>query len=257
MTLSFWCSCNISNENRSEEIHELVRAVQFTAQQLPVDGFRDTLTIDGIRAVRIADLTWATENLNTVCYCNGDTIPEIQETKQWKDANSGAWCHYGNDPEFGKQYGKLYNWYAVNDYRGLCPCGWEVASDHDWQQLISYFGGKYLAPVYLLGGTWDGPTPMRKNISGFNALPGGFRPTPEGGRNGNDFDGLSGGVWWSSTKDTEGPLTFLNRTAWGMDLSESNSYRANDGWFVGKSVRCVKRQGLRDSEDFPPDELIQ
>lgn len=216
-------------------------------------GFTDTITIDGISAVKIDGTIWARKNLTTVRYCNGDTIPEIRETRKWRNARSGAWCHYDNDPEYGRKYGKLYNWYAVKDPRGLCPCGWTVASDRDWQSLVAYFGGKYECVRYLLHSSDWSADAMRMDNSGFDAQPGGFRPTPEGSHDGSDFDGLSGGVWWSSTPELWRFVAVPNGTAWGMDLGNSYAYRASNGSFVGKSVRCVRKGGSAAERDalFP------
>ncbi|MBK7446999.1 MAG: fibrobacter succinogenes major paralogous domain-containing protein [Ignavibacteria bacterium] len=81
------------------------------------------------------------ENLEVSVFRNGDLIPEAQKDSEWKNAgDSGkpAWCHYKNNPANGKKYGKLYNWYAVNDSRGLAPEGWHIPSDTEWTELINY-----------------------------------------------------------------------------------------------------------------------
>lgn len=241
----FFLQCGSKYKKEIEQNHqEYLKALYFLSKNHKLSK-NEVFEEDGIRYVKINNLLWMTENLNTFTYCNGDSIPEIKPTKDWRDAKSGAWCYYNNDQKYGEMYGKLYNWYAVNDNRGLCPCGWRVASDSDFTNLVEAYGGKYISVNYLKSDTnWKSGL-EGNNLSSFNAMPGGFRPTPEGGgEEKNDFDGLTGGVWWSSTRAKKTlNLDFLNKTSWGLDIGFENSYRANDGWFVGKSVRCVKDIG--------------
>jgi antitoxin component YwqK of YwqJK toxin-antitoxin module len=71
---------------------------------------------------------WADKNLDVSRYRNGDLIPEVKDPQEWKNLTTGAWCYYNNDPKYGAIYGKLYNWYAVNDPRGLAPNGYHIPS---------------------------------------------------------------------------------------------------------------------------------
>ena len=68
--------------------------------------------------IKIGDQTWTTKNLDVSAYKNGDAIPQVQDEEEWANLTTGAWCYYENDTENGTTYGKLYNWYAVNDPRG-------------------------------------------------------------------------------------------------------------------------------------------
>ena len=100
----------------------------------------------GFKTVVIGSQTWMAENLNIEKFRNGDSIPEIKNDKDWEKAineKKPAWCYYNNDPENGSKYGKLYNWYAVNDKRGLAPEGWHIPSDDEWTGLTDYLGGRY------------------------------------------------------------------------------------------------------------------
>ncbi len=84
------------------------------------------------------------ENLNVATFKNGLAIPEVQDKDAWENASDNqqaAWCYYDNDPKNGEKYGKLYNWFAVVDTNGLCPQGWHVPSDADWDTLVKYLGG--------------------------------------------------------------------------------------------------------------------
>jgi len=85
-----------------------------------------------------------TKNLNVSTFRNGDPIPQAKTVEEWKKAGENqqpAWCYYDNDPADGEKYGKLYNWYAVDDTRGLAPKGWHVPSNAEWTILTDYLGG--------------------------------------------------------------------------------------------------------------------
>ena len=119
-------------------------------------------------------------------------------------------------------------------------CRMEVASDEDWVELIDHYGGKFISVNALKSNTGWGDF-NGKNFSGFNALSGGYRPTPEGSQELKDFDGLSGGVWWTSTHQKPLLGQINTNTAWGYDLGHDRVHRPNNGLYLGKSVRCVKQ----------------
>ena len=77
---------------------------------------------------------WSAENLDVSTYRNGDSIPEVQNPEEWKDLKTGAWCYFENDPNNNK-CGKIYNWFALNDPRGLAPKGYRITSHYDWLKL--------------------------------------------------------------------------------------------------------------------------
>ena len=90
------------------------------------------------QTVRIGNQEWMVKNLDADTFRNGEPIPEAKSNKEWKASGRKkrpAWCWYGNDSANGAIYGRLYNWYVVADSRGLCPAGWHVPSDHDWNLL--------------------------------------------------------------------------------------------------------------------------
>ena len=100
------------------------------------------------KSVTIGTQVWMKENLNVSTFRNGDPIPEAKTAEEWKAAGAAkqpAWCYYDNDPKNGAKYGKLYNWYAVNDPRGLAPVGWHVPTKEELSDLINYLGGEYVA----------------------------------------------------------------------------------------------------------------
>ena len=93
------------------------------------------------KSVKIGNQEWMSDNLNVDHFRNGDIIPEVKSKDDWKEAGKNgqpAWCYYENDPKNGEKYGKFYNWYAVNDPRGLAPEGWHVPSDGEWTEMINF-----------------------------------------------------------------------------------------------------------------------
>ena len=106
-----------------------------TLAQTPGVGVTD---FDGnnYTTVIIGNQEWIGENLRASHYSNGEIISNITNINQWSNLTTGAWAHYNNDIQFENPYGKLYNWYAVVDTRNICPSGWHVPSDNDWNELI-------------------------------------------------------------------------------------------------------------------------
>jgi uncharacterized protein (TIGR02145 family) len=188
------------------------------------------------KSIRIDKLEWMTENLNVSTFRNGDVIPEARTNDEWLRAGKEgkpAWCYYENKAENGDKYGRLYNWYAVTDARGLAPRGWHVSSDDEWRQTTDFLGGEDAAGTKMksnLGWSRDG---NGTNESGFTGLPGGSRDL-----NGTFSNAGNIGFWWSSTE-------YDNILAWYrcIDQSPYYVYRTNYYKQNGLSVRCI-----RDSE---------
>jgi len=185
-----------------------------------------------VGTVRIGEQAWAIANLNVITFRNGDTIPEAKTNKEWVSAGESgkpAWCYYNNDPANGPKYGKLYNWYAVNDPRGLAPAGWTLPADADWAQLAYYLGGKEVSGGKLKSTSgWIGGD-NGTNEAGFTGLPGGYRV-----ENGTFLNLGSIGTWWSSTE---------SKTLYAIDyyLSLSRSLgRSTSPRQRGESVRCLR-----------------
>jgi uncharacterized protein (TIGR02145 family) len=184
--------------------------------------------------VKICDQNWMVKNLNVAKYRNGDDIPQITNPTTWGNLTTGAWCWYNNDSvTYAAIYGRLYNWYAVNDSRGLAPAGWHIPSDAEWNTL-----GTCLQDVYNAGGFmkeagtmhWNNPNVGATNSSGFTGLPGGFRNS-----NGSVYQYLNvWGYWWSSTEND-------SIDAWSRYLSSLNSNlnATITNKKNGFSVRCV------------------
>jgi uncharacterized protein (TIGR02145 family) len=189
-----------------------------------------------ITEVQIGKQVWTKSNLNTDRFRNGDPIPQAKNRAEWAAASEKkqpVWCYYGYSPAYGKKYGKLYNWYAVNDPRGLAPTGWHIPSISEWHQLIDFSGKENMAGLALKSSTGWQKGNNANNSTGFSALPGGT--CTEFGY----FDGkiLETGRWWSSTPTDFDDWPWL----FGFDYNRefvfsSDYYRAG----CGMSVRCVK-----------------
>ena len=109
-----------------------------------------------IETVKIGTQIWMTRNLDIDHYRNGDLIPEVTDQDEWVNLTSGAWCCYDNDPANSEIYGKLYNWFTVNDPRGLAPDGWHIPTDTEWKTLAGFLGGEAVAGKKCIPSTVDG-----------------------------------------------------------------------------------------------------
>lgn len=189
--------------------------------------------------VRIGTQVWMTKNLNVSRYRNGDLIPQVIDPAVWDGLTTGAWCYYENNTANGKIYGKLYNWYAVIDPRGLSPIGWHVPSDAEWTTLTNFLGGQSVAggkmkatgTIQSNTGLWGSPNVGAINSCGFTGLPGGDRIA-----SGGFFLNIgNAGFWWSSSE-------FNTTISWSRVLGyNSNAItRDFDTKKVGLSVRCIK-----------------
>ncbi len=187
--------------------------------------------------VKIGTQVWMAENLKTAKYNDGTVIPNITDNAQWSGLTTGAWCYYDNNVANNAKYGKLYNWYAVskttNGNKNVCPTGWHVPTDAEWNVLTDYLGG-----VDVVGGkmkeagaiNWKSPNTDATNTSLFTGLPGGYR-----GSSGN-YNGIGyGGNWWSSTE-------YNTNDAWGRNLYYGNGYASRNysDKRNGLSVRCLR-----------------
>jgi uncharacterized protein (TIGR02145 family) len=186
------------------------------------------------QTVTIGKQVWSTKNLDVSKFRNGDPIPEAKTDEEWKRAGENkqpAWCYYNNEAANGSKYGKLYNWYAVNDPRGLAPAGYHIPSDAEWTILTDYLGGERVAGGKMRTTTdWKAPNADASNSSGFSGLPG-------GNRNFNGAFNFIGeyGYWWSSTEGG-------TNNAWNRHLhyKSGDVDGSDDGKRRGFSVRCLR-----------------
>jgi uncharacterized protein (TIGR02145 family) len=191
-------------------------------------------------SVQIGNQTWMAENLNISYFRNGDPIPEAKSNEEWIQAvkrGEPTWCYYENDPSNGEKYGKLYNWYAVNDERGLAPEGWHISNDEEWQELVGFLGGQNNADVSLKTktgwGEFDSSTVEGGNgtdIYGFSGLPCGYRKF-----NGVFFGVDDFGYWWSLT-DGNVHDDWFRLPIYSKGSVTKSSFKTGSGF----SVRCLR-----------------
>jgi uncharacterized protein (TIGR02145 family) len=184
--------------------------------------------------VTIGGQIWQSSNLDVATYRNGDVIPQVTDAAAWGGLTTGAWCYYNNDPANGAIYGKLYNWHAVNDPRGLAPTGWHIPTDAEWTTLTTTLGGASIAggKMKSVGITlWTTPNNGATNESEFTGLPGGYRHS-----NGSSNSIRSYGYWWSSSEATTSGFSLYLSLGNGSSTANRNSYRKVNGL----SVRCLR-----------------
>lgn len=217
-------------ETQNEAIREGWRNGSINSDSL--NELFQLVTVD--HAQKIGNQIWKVNNLNVDRFRNGDLIPEARSEEEWIRAGESkqpAWCYYENDSYGEETYGKLYNWYAVNDPRGLAPEGWHIPTKSDWEELIDYLGGEKQAAKSLLA-----PTELNGNDkwhSGFSAILVGYRNYSSAVFNG--FGETSS--WWSSVEKNE-------EEAYDCIIFYNNYEKKvlTSSWFKseGKSIRCIK-----------------
>jgi len=185
------------------------------------------------KTVAIGAQTWITQNLNTSHFRNGDAIPEARTDAEWEKAGAEgkpAWCYYEYNAENGPQFGKLYNWFAVNDSRGLAPAGWHIPTNAEWDLLAKHLGGFAAATRKLKSATGWSNELNGSNESGFSGLPGGML-------NGDIlFDELGYyGYWWSSTEEDKEVAFNRNLAGDQFAFEKASVFKKN-----GLSVRCIR-----------------
>ena len=184
------------------------------------------------------------ENLKTTHYNNGDEIPTGYSNSDWIELEIGAYSVYPADSSTtcgdncADVYGNLYNWYALDDFRGICPDAWHIPSDEEWTILTDYLGGNDTAGHKMRECTagscpesdyWNSPSDETTNESGFTALPGGARDP----RYGKDFYGIGNySYFWSSS---EGSST----SAWARKITDV-IIQGDQSKQYGYSIRCLK-----------------
>ena len=230
-SLCYSC-CNERKE--SQKVCEDNKAINstFFKNTSTIDDSETPLNMMKIKEVIIGDATWMQENLSVTTFRNGDSILQAKSNEEWqKAAQEGfpAWCFYDNKENNEEKYGRLYNWYAVKDARGLAPDGWKIPSENDWLILINRFGGitTELLELMNIDGWEEGYG--GNNISGFRAYPG-------GGRFWNgEFKGENySAYFWSSTSSSHEELKAICFSL-SNPLSMISSF--NKGY--GFSIRCI------------------
>jgi uncharacterized protein (TIGR02145 family) len=222
----------IGNSAASSETNSVTPAIPVT----DIDG-------NVYHVVTIGTQVWMAGNLKTTKYNDGTAIPNIIDNTAWAAPTTGAYSDYSNTPANSTTYGRLYNWYAVdnnaatkvasNGGKNVCPTSWHVPNDAEWTTLITFLGGETVAGSKLkeTGTThWTAPNAGATNETGFTALPGGLR------YDSGTYDTIrSLGDWWSSTE-------YSTTVAWdrGVYSSYAGVGRYGSNKQSGFSVRCLR-----------------
>ena len=214
-------------------------------------NFSTVIDIDGniYQTVQIGEQEWMAENLKVTHYNEGSEIPTGYSDSEWDeldDTETGAYAVCNDDLSNPDTYGNIYNWYAVDDSRGVCPVGWHVPTDDEFKELEMFLGmsqeeadnlgnrgtneGSKLAGNADLWNSGNLEQNSEFGTSGFTGLPGGDR-----GTYGNyTYMGIYGD-FWSSTE-------YSSDIAWyrtlGCDYSEVIRYSTYKQY--GFAVRCLK-----------------
>jgi len=204
----------------------------------------ESMTYAGVdySTVQIGDQCWFAENLRTTTYLNGEAIPQNLSDGDWSSTTSGAMAFYNDDLIAQAAYGGLYNWFAVDDARGLCPSGWHVPTDGEWMTMEMALGmseadanstgwrgteqGTQMKTTY----GWYDDGKLGANSSGFSGLPGGYRNSNHGGfANAGYF-----GYWWSSSPN--GSNAWFRLLYYYNEIVSRYNYNQRNGY----SIRCVR-----------------
>jgi uncharacterized protein (TIGR02145 family) len=221
--------------------------------QFPLDSgiFSDERDGQVYKWIKIGEQIWMAENLKTIKYNDGTSIPNVTDNENWTPLSSGAYCWYKNDIGNKAIYGALYNWHAVNTGK-LCPEGWHVPSDAEWIQLENFLadngynydgtigGGRSKIAKSIASTThWNsssntgaiGSNLSLNNESYFSALPGGYRTYSDG----TFYNVGYYGSWWSSPERESSHV-------WrrGLGCYHANVHRYYGGKAYGLGVRCVR-----------------
>jgi len=203
--------------------------------------------IDGneYKIIKISDQWWMAENLKVTRYNNGDSILNLTNAEDWENSSSGSVCSYNNYGYTPDVYGRLYNWYAIEDSRKIAPNGWHIPSDSEWKELEinlgmsqsevdenGYRGIGIGGKLKSDGIQWVSPNVGATDSVGFSALGSGLRVP-----NGSFVALLFSGIFWTSSE-----YEFYNSYAIyrGLYYDTSAIERSVDYKQYGFSIRCVK-----------------
>jgi len=240
IVFEFYFGKEMDNNDRNYKMYNIsTRAVRlFKSNSVSSNRSTNTKNVETTHQIIDTNVTiihgqtWMSKNLDVSRFRNGDLIPHISSAEEWKTTKSPAWCYYNNDSLVGKQNGKLYNWYAVTDPRGIAPKGWHIPTVEEVHLLTTNLVHAYNAGKVLnTRSGWDAA-----DIYGFNALAGGFRR----------IDGLfeSGTYWWTKSYTNEYDYSLGTTIQYGQSFLMQSEYKnvkivshpKNRGMFI----RCIK-----------------
>lgn len=241
----------------------MAQETDYSTSSLNKHEFGTVTDIDGniYKTIIIGTQEWMAENLRVIHYNNNDPIPTDTHI-DWKSTNAGAFTIYpyeyidglNSEDEVIAAYGALYNWYAVDDKRGICPADWHVPEDEDWTKLTDYLGDE-VSPSFgrllsITGGKlkskltgpgshpgWHYPNSGATNETGFAAIPGGSRY----GYGGFGDIGYHG-AWWSATYEpvTSWAVSRVIARFWMIYYHDNILFNGKSNKRNQFSVRCIR-----------------
>ena len=241
-----WCTIDNTSGNGNNIItvtyqpnttaSERIATLTVTGNTLVPENVTIKQSLHVFSFVTICSQVWMDKNLDVDTYRNGDPIYYVTDGATWENIRVGAYCYYKNDSAtYAAIYGKLYNWFAVTDPRGLAPTGWHVPAVYEWTNLIYCLGGKTVAGGKMKAVTdlWQPFNTGATNSSGFTGLPGGIRYY------GGAYN-LMGqiGRWWTRNEDFSLPDEYAISRGLNYDLI--SVVEGSDYKYEGFSVRCIK-----------------
>ena len=181
------------------------------------------------KTISIGTQNWMVENLKAIHYSNGDPVQNVTDNTQWAGLATGAYCWYANDEtQYKSAYGALYNFYSVMDPRNICPAGWRVPGQSDWNTLGTFLGGNSVAGGKLkeTGTThWYAPNEFASDEVKFTSLPGGDRVFS------GPFEMIGQTAeYWSSTESYAYFISFEAAVLATGQVDKKSGY----------SIRCIK-----------------
>jgi uncharacterized protein (TIGR02145 family) len=193
------------------------------------DGYSD---IEGkvYSTVQIGDQCWMSQNLRVSRYNDGTVIPEITLSNPvaWSTNDTGAWSFYDDEEDNNTPYGKLYNYYVVENAKNVCPVGWKVPTDQEWGVLSTFLGANAARKMKSTSGWRDSGNGT--NESGFNVFPAGRK-----GVTGTAYtEILMAARFWTSTENNINNGWIYRLTYDSNELQRDYNQKGN-----GFSIRCM------------------
>jgi uncharacterized protein (TIGR02145 family) len=232
LMMTFGCQKDVTTENPDDNIDTLNTTDGAVFNPNITYGTLKDTTGHVYKTVTIGTQTWMAENLVTTKYRNGDPIPNVADNAAWSTLTTGAYCDfvYTNSTKF---YGRLYNWAAVNDSRNLAPSGWHVATFKEYETLIDYLGGTWVAGGKLKSlNSWAYPNTGATNETGFSALALGYLSAGFGGIG-------SSGAWWTSTE-------YSTTEAYYLDMGYN--YASASAGYTSKKLNGFSVRLIQDAQ---------
>lgn len=216
--------------------------VIFNTLDLSIPGPNVT-DVDGniYHSVILGGVTWMVENLRTTKFQNLTTLTNITVNSDWQNNHpeTGSYCYYNNQSTNASSYGVLYDFFAATNPQNIAPDGWKVPSKQDWDNLINYINFNCVErgeALKINTGSYTFQTPNNAtNLSGFSAMPGGYRS----GQNGSFSNQGTDGYWWTST-EVNTVYGKCKRLTWNSTEVTETVAGASPGKKTGLAIRCIK-----------------